>query len=240
MKKLGIIGGMGPAATADLFTRIVNMTDVQTDQEHIDIVILNDPSVPDRTAYILGKPGSESFVPILRKMASELEGMDCEILVMPCNAAHSRHDDISSVLKSSHLLNILDETADFAVSLGSRTAGIMATDGIVESGAYTESFEKIGASTVLPDPSDQKMVMSAIYDYVKAGVKAPTGLLNDVMDDLIEQGADCLILGCTELSLLNIPYVYKGVPVIDTLDTLAYAAVKACEAPVKDLTKLYR
>lgn len=239
MKRLGIIGGMGPAATADLFARVVDMTDVDTDQEHIDIVVLNDPTVPDRTSFILGKDASPSFVPPLQDKAKQLEEMGCDVLVMPCNAAHVRHEEIASVLKHAKLLNILKETASLANSLGCGCAGILATDGSIESGAYQRAFEGALMTSVVPDAEDQRLVMSAIYDYVKAGRKAPMGYLDAVCDHLIEKGADCLILGCTELSLLGIDRVYDGVPVIDSMDALAYASVLACDYPVKDILSEY-
>lgn len=239
MKKLGIIGGMGPAATAVLFSRIVDFTDVEVDQQHIDITILNRPSVPDRTAFILGNKGAQSFVPMLQEMASELEGAGCEILAMPCNAAHACHDEIISVLHSAELLNILHQTALFSAHLGCKCAGILATDGILASHAYQDAFVKEGLSFVLPCEAGQKKVMAAIYDYVKAGVEAPSGYLDDVCRDLISNGADCLILGCTELSLLGIPYVFDGVPVIDAMDVLAHDSVIACGAPAKDLDLRY-
>lgn len=239
MKKLGIIGGMGPAATADLFTRVVNMTDVDTDQEHMNITILNDPTIPDRTSFILGKDGARSFVPRLQQLAIDLEGMGCDILVMPCNAAHAKHEEIAGVLKDSQLLNILRETARMASSLDCCCAGILATDGSIESGAYQQAFQDSLMTSIVPDANDQRIVMSAIYDYVKAGCRAPEGMLDPVCDDLIAKGADCLILGCTELSLLGIPKVYKGVPVIDSMDALAYASVVACEYPVRDILSDY-
>ena len=239
MKKLGIIGGMGPAATADLFTRIVALTDVDTDQEHIDITVLNDPTIPDRTSFIVGKPDAPSFVPKLQDIARKLESLGCDVLVMPCNAAHTRHEEIASILSTSQLLNILQETANMAKSLGCSKAGILATDGAIESGAYQRAFENALMTSVVPDAHDQRVVMSAIYDYVKAGREAPSGMLDEVCNDLIDAGADCLILGCTELSLLGIPKIYEGVPVIDSMDALAYASVVACGYPVRDLLSEY-
>lgn len=239
MKNLGIIGGMGPAATADLFSRVVALTDVDTDQEHINITILNDPTIPDRTSFIIERPGSRSFVPKLQELAKQLEDMGCEVLVMPCNAAHARHEEIAGVLTRSQLLNILQETALMAKRLDCSCAGILATDGAIESGAYQRAFERALMTSVVPDTEDQRMVMSAIYDYVKAGRPAPAGMLDGVCDHLIAAGADCLILGCTELSLLGIPKLYKGAPVIDSMDALAYASVVACGYPVRDLLSEY-
>lgn len=239
MGKLGIIGGMGPAATADLFSRIVDMTDVDTDQEHIDITILNDPAIPDRTSYILGKDGAASFVPRLQELARQLESMGCDVLVMPCNAAHARHEEIAGVLTKAKLLNILKETASMARSLDCGCAGILATDGSIESGAYQRAFENALMTSVVPDDHDQRIVMSSIYDYVKAGHMAPEGMLDQACDNLVAKGADCIILGCTELSLLGIPKVYKGLPVIDSMDALASSSVVACGYPVKDILSEY-
>lgn len=226
---------MGPAATATLFSRIVELTDVSTDQEHIEIEILNVPSVPDRTDFILGRPGAQSFVPKLQDMALKLESDGCHVLAMPCNAAHARHDDISSVLQEAYLLNILDETASFTKSHGCSVAGLLATDGIISSGAYQNAFEDAGIDCIVPEDLAQQRVMSAIYDYVKSGIEAPEGFLDSVCDSLIGSGADCLILGCTELALLGIPAAYKDMPVIDSIDALAVGAIRKCGYPVKNL-----
>lgn len=238
MKKLGIVGGMGPAATARLFSRIIEFTDVDTDQEHIDIVILNNPQVPDRTAFILGN-SPESFVPVLQGMTKELQEAGCEVIAMPCNAAHSHWEEINEGVDRATFINMLKETALLLKGLGCSRPGLLATDGIIFSRVFHEELASCGLEAVVPDEVHQAQVMGAIYDYVKAGREIPPGLLDEACDYLIDQGADSLILGCTELALLGIPARYKGIPVADTIDVLAWRSVIECDAPAKDLTQVY-
>ncbi len=238
MKKLGIMGGMGPAATARLFSRIIELTDVVTDQEHIKITILNNPQVPDRTAYILDET-KESFVPVLQEMARALEQDGCEVLAMPCNAAHSHWRDLNDAVERATFINMLAETASLLRTLGCARPGLLATDGIIRSGVFHDELAAAGLEAIVPDEPFQRQVMSAIYDYVKAGRAIPEGLLDEVCDHVLERGADSLILGCTELAFLGIPTRYKGAPVADTIDVLAWRSVIECGAPAKDLTAIY-
>lgn len=255
MRKLGILGGMGPAATAKLFSRIVDMTDVATDQEHICINILNNPQVPDRTAYILDDK-KDSFVPVLQDMICELEDDGCEVIAMPCNAAHSHWIELNECVRSAHFINMLHETAVLLRELGCSRPGLLATDGIIESKVFNEELAECGLETIIPKGGDQAKVMSAIYDYVKAGIPVPDGFLDDVCDRLIAAGADSLILGCTELSFCGLGTSYKPtnvrelsaegneadleVPVVDTIDVLAWRSVIECGAPAKNLRLTYR
>ena len=238
MKKLGIVGGMGPAATAKLFSRIIDFTDVETDQEHIEITILNNPQIPDRTAYILGR-SQESFVPLLQSMSQELQDGGCEVIAMPCNAAHSHWAEINEGIDRATFINMLRETALLLRDLGCSRPGLLATDGIIVSRVFHDELAACGLETIVPDENQQAQVMSAIYDYVKAGRDIPAGLLDEVCDHLISKGADSLILGCTELAFLGIPLRYKGIPVADTIDVLAWRSVLECGAPAKDLRVCY-
>ena len=231
MKRLGIIGGMGPAATARLFTRVVELTDAACDQEHLDIRITNNPHVPDRTAFLLGKPGSQNFVPVLQREALELEQMGCEVLAVPCNTSHARFEEISVPLDKATLLNMVGETAARARQLGCTSVGILATSGTIACNVYQRALASSGLEAIVPGEQVQQQVMSAIYDYVKAGKPIPDGHLERVFDALIAQGCDGLLLGCTELTFAGTSW--RGVPVIDALDVLARRCVQACGAPLK-------
>lgn len=127
-KKLGIIGGLGPAATATLFARVIDLTEAETDQDHLDITILNRPQTPDRTAFILGK-SDESYLPPLHEAALELEDLGCEVLATPCVTGHYRSDEWSAGLQTAHLVHMPRETARYLALAGKRCVGIMATDG---------------------------------------------------------------------------------------------------------------
>lgn len=233
--KLGIIGGLGPAATVRLYERIVELTDADCDQEHLDITIFNRPQIPDRTAYLLGKPGAPSFVPPMQRAASQLEGLGCEVLCTPCNTAHSRYDDITSVLESANFVHMPREAALFAARIGCTKVGIMATDGAVTAGVYQDAAKRANIACEVPDEQGQRTVMSIIYDDVKAGRPVDFARFEGVVAQLAARGCDGVILGCTELSCVGSPTRIDGVAVVDALDVLAWRCVQECNAPARNL-----
>lgn len=235
MEKLGIIGGLGPAATARLMTRIVDFTDAARDQDHLDITVLNRPWIPDRTAYLLGRPGAASFIEPMRKAALELEAAGCGVLCTPCNTAHSRLADIAAPLRAARFAHMPQETADFAARLGCGRVAVLATDGTRAAGVYDRALEAAGIQTVWPDAAGQREVMSIIYDEVKAGLANGPEHVEAVCSALASAGCDGIILGCTELSVVDCPRRLAGVPVVDALDVLAWRCVQACGAPARDL-----
>ena len=168
-KKLGIIGGLGPAATASLFMRIIDHTDAKTDQDHLDITILNRHQIPDRTAFILGK-SEESYIPAVREAAFELERMGCEVICMPCVTGHYRSEETFGGLTSAHVVHMPLEAARYLAREGKQVVGVMATDGTGRAGVLQKALEAEGLQPVFPDEDNQAKVMSIIYDDVKAGL----------------------------------------------------------------------
>lgn len=232
LKKLGIIGGLGPAATASLFARIVDHTDAATDQDHIDITILNRPQIPDRTAYILGK-SDESYIPAVREAALQLEAMGCDVLCMPCVTGHYKSDETFGCLTRATVLHMPLEAACFLEREGKITVGVMATDGTGRAGVLQQALEARGLKAVFPDEDHQKKVMGIIYDDVKAGRPADMQAFDDVCVHLRERGCDSVLLGCTELSVIDAPTQAHDMLVVDALEVLAVRAVEACGARVK-------
>ncbi len=230
MERLGILGGMGPEATSALFDRIVRFTDAAIDQDHIDIVILNDPSIPDRTAFLLKEEGAKDFTIPLRRMASQLESLGCTVIAMPCSTAHVLIDDIASPLKEAHILNMPQLTAKVAKERGAQKVGILATDGTVRFGLYEQALAEVGICAYLPTPPVQAAVMDVIYGHVKAGIPVPEELTASIFAELEEAECDGAILGCTELSVIGIPDAVDGIMVFDALDVLACESVRACGA----------
>ncbi len=233
MKKLGIIGGMGPKATAQLFDRVISLTDAPTDQDHIPIIVFDDPSIPDRTAHLLDPKEKPDFAASLVKNAQVLESLGCDVLAMPCNTAHGKADVVAASLTTARLLHMPESAAAEAAKASSGPCGILATDGTIETGLYDSILEKRGITPVHPSPAAQESVMSIIYDHVKAGTEPPAALLDEVFADLETLGCATAILGCTELSVLDIPTEVRGIRVIDALDVLAAACVVACGARLK-------
>lgn len=234
-ERLGILGGLGPAATARLVARVTDFTDVACDQDHLEVTLLSRPQIPDRTNYLLGKPGARSFIEPMQQVARELEQAGCTVLATPCNTAHARLGQIASVLTSARFVHMPNETALLAKRLGCSRVGVLATDGTVAAGVYAAALERAGASALVPATDDQRTIMDIIYNQVKAGKPADLAALSRVCEHMADAGADGLVLGCTELSLAGMGVRAAGVPVVDALDVLAWRCVEECGAPAVDL-----
>lgn len=231
MKTLGIIGGLGPMATAYLLELIINMTDAKTDQEHIDAVVFNRPDVPDRTAYILdhSKP---SPLPALQETARTLEQLGAGLLCTPCVTAHYFHRELAGSV-SIPLLHMPRETAAELQKAGRKKIGVMATDGTIQSGLFQSAFSDFSLAAVLPSERGQAKVMSLIYDDVKAGHKPDERKFREVSEELYSSGADCIVLGCTELSMLK-KYGISDSNCLDALEVLAKRSVEECGGKLKE------
>ncbi|WP_297490071.1 aspartate racemase [Thermococcus sp.] len=219
---IGILGGMGPLATADLFRRIVEKTPAKRDQDHPRIIIYNNPKIPDRTAFILGH--GEDPRPELITSAKKLEECGADFIIMPCNTAHFFAEDIQRAIKVP-LVSMVEETAERVREMGIKRVGLMATEGTIRGRVYHRALERRGIKLVLPDENDQKLVMKGIYEGVKAGnVELGRELLLKVARKL-EERAEGIIAGCTEVSVALKPEDLK-VPLIDPMDVIAEKAVK--------------
>lgn len=230
MKSLGIIGGLGPMATAYLLQLIIEMTDAKVDQQHLDVAVLNRPDVPDRTAYILdhSKP---SPLPILLKSLRDLEALGAEYICTPCVTAHFFYEELRKN-SSVPIINMVAETGAELIAEGKKRIGIMATTGTVSTGLFQAELSKLGLETVLPSKKSQRLVMELIYDDIKAGRPADMEKLKFVSDELFSENCDCLILGCTELSLIKKAETL-GHGYLDALEVLAKRCVELCGAQLK-------
>ncbi len=224
MKKvLGIIGGVGPLATMLIGEMIVRRTKAEKDQEHIHTIIDNDTTIPDRTAYILDD-SKENPMPYLARDAKKLAEYGAGIICIPCNTAHSFYEELQQA-SPVPVLHMIRETAKRAKELGAKRVGILATDGTQRAGIYQKALEEQGMIPVLPDAHIQKQVMSVIYDYVKAGHEVTEEIWTPIEQAM--EGCDYIILGCTELSIVN-KELKLGEQYIDSLVVLAEAAITAC------------
>ena len=221
-KIIGIIGGMGPMATADLFRKIIEMTDASCDNEHLHIIIDNNTDIPDRTASILS--GSDAPLRYMTEAAERLTSCGADILIMPCNTSHYFYDRLCKST-SAPVINMIRETARLAHEKGCKKLGLLATDGTVQSGVYDAAFAPFGIELIKPDEEGQKKVMHMIYGEVKAGKKADTDALEPTLDSMEASGAEAFILGCTELPIAYASY--EGRSFLDPTSILAAAAIKA-------------
>lgn len=226
-KTIGIIGGMGPLATADLFEKIILHTRAACDQEHLRVLIDSNTNIPDRTAAIL--QGGADPVPELIASARGLERQGAELLLMSCNTAHYFYDAVQTAV-SVPVLDMIRLTAQALIERGVRTAGLLATDGTVQTGIYQQCFEGTGIRLLTPDGPDQQAVMDLAYRGVKAGsLDYDTAAARAAMEALLRRGAETLILGCTELPLAMELYGID-LPVTDPTLELALAAIRQAGA----------
>ncbi len=227
-RTVGILGGMGPAATVDLFDRIVRATPARTDQEHLPILVFNHTGIPDRSQAILH--GGPDPLPPMQAGLDLLVRMGADLVVIPCNTAHYYWAQLQAGV-TIPVLNMITETVQAIRRAYPKVArvGIMATSGTIAVGLYQDALWAAGLTPVEPTPDEVAQMMEAIYG--EQGVKAgfTTGhahhLLLAVGVALIERGADVLILGCTEIPLA----LHHGdlpVPLIASNQALAEAAVR--------------
>ena len=230
-KIIGIIGGMGPLATADLYRKIVINTDASCDQEHIHTVIDSNTDIPDRTAALLY--GADSPLPEMVKSAKLLENAGAELLIMPCNTAHNYYSEVADAV-SIPVLHMIKLTMQALKRRGVSCAGLLATDGTVQTQIYQLCFENSGIRLITPDAEGQSAVMDMIYSGVKAGcTDFDTTEFRAAADRLLDEGAQVLILGCTELPLAFDMYALNY-PTVDPTLELAREAIIAAGGKVKD------
>ena len=229
-KILGVIGGLGPIATAHFMELVINMTNVQTDQEHLPMIVYNMPFIPDRTAYILDNT-KENPMPKMLEIGCTLQDQGADCIAVPCVTAHYFMDELENGIQVP-LINGVRETVAHLKENGIRKVGIMATDGTVRSGIFHRELEKQGLIPVAPGKEAQADVMHLIFNNVKAGVPAEMDRFSNAAEDLRRQGAEAIILGCTELSLIKRDHAI-GPGFVDAMEVLARQAVLVCGKPVK-------
>lgn len=225
MKKLGIIGGLGPMATAYFLELLVQMTKADCDQEHIEMIVYNCPNIPDRTNYILGK-SKENPLPYFVSIAQKLKEEQAELVAIPCMTAHYFHKELEEKSKIS-IINAVSETANYLKKRGYHKVGIMATDATIKKGIFSKQLAKFGIDSVCPNENEQKMVMELIYQNIKSGKSIQTQLFEQVSNALFEQGAEVILLGCTELSIIKKNHKLTS-NYLDVLEVLAKICVEQC------------
>ena len=225
MKILGVLGGLGPMATAYFLQLLVQMTEARTDQEHIEVLLHSKPQIPDRTRFILGQ-SREDPLPQMVEIGRELAGQGAELIAVPCVTAHY----FQKKLEDSIGIPVVDTIRETALSLkaaGVTKAGILATDGTIESGLFQRAFAGEGISAMLPDRAGQQAVMQIIYQNVKAGQPVDSAAFWRVAEGLFGQGAQAVLLACTELLLVKRDFGL-GEGFLDVMEVLARKAVLIC------------
>lgn len=244
---IGIVGGAGPVAGINLLRKLIEETKAAADQDHLPVLLWSTPEViPDRTRFLEGDLEQNPGIPIGRILLN-LEKNGATVAGIACNTAHAPRIFSQIQMKLEHnnsrikVLNIIEETVRFirqTYSPGSKI-GVLSTTGTWRSGLYRDALKSAGFEVISTTESDQQQVHRAVYD-PNFGVKA-TGIsiadkskeiLYGTAARLISEGAEVLVLGCTEIPLVIKESTYKEVPVLDTLRILARALI-AAYAPEK-------
>lgn len=233
---VGILGGMGPAATADFYRKLIERTPATRDQDHLRVVLWADPTVPGRAGGILG--GGADPYPRLLTGARNLQSMGANIVAMPCNSAHAYLDRLSQDT-GLHFVNMVRETARTVADLpptdSADRVGVLGARALIHSGLYQEQLAHHGIESVVAGADEQAALDLAIR-YVKGGhFSAASRTATAVADAFIGRGISRILLACTELPIALSGVLAAGDPhYVDPTDVLARAVVRECTAARAD------
>lgn len=231
--KVGVLGGVGPAATVDFMAKLVRNTPAARDQDHIKVMVEQNPQIPDRTEALLG--GGDDPTLALYAACKTLEEGGADLIAIPCNTAHAFVERIQPSL-TIPIVNMLTCTADYLREAfpGVREVGVLATSGTLASRVYETALAARGFVQIVPAEAAQARLMNAIYGPCGAKAGYLSGECDDdvaaAVDDLVAQGVQVIVLGCTELPLLlrGSTLARPGRPVVrlvDPTDVLAKRCV---------------
>lgn len=196
---LGIIGGVGPLASAYFYELLTNMTDASKDQEHINTVIFSHATIPDRTAYLL-KESKENPYPILKEDVKKLSELGASLLFIPCNTSCYFHEKLQKETEVP-ILNMVEDTVEYLKKQNKQKVMILATTGTIKTNLYQKACEKKGLNYIVPNEEIQNKVMHIIYNNIKAGKEVEKEVWESITKHLKE--VDACIMGCTELSIVK-------------------------------------
>jgi len=220
---VGIIGGMGPEATIDFMSRVIALTPSQRDQDHIRMVVENNPHIPDRQSTT-----ENDLIAIeLTAIAERLEVAGADFLVLPCNTAHVFIDDL---LKNIQIpfVHIVSETVNEIVKehTNVKNIGLLATDMCINSGIYHQVIKSVDRTVLVLEQQDQKSCMQLIFDVKKGKYSKSTKTdMVRLADQLIQKGADIIVAGCTEIPLI-LDTKSISVPLVSSTEVLAKRTVE--------------
>ena len=224
-KRLGILGGMGPAASAEYVVRLIQQTPATCDQEHIPFVLWSDPTVPDRSTSLIN--GDDLPWEKLKRGIQGLKNAECDHIVIPCNTAHFWYDRMVELgVPITHIVGSVAEELT-ALKIHSGTIGIIGTKATMQLGLYQQYLSKLGWQCIIPDTKEMDNLIQPAIDLVKAGdMSGAHDLLMKTIDNLIPQGVSAIVLGCTEIPLAVKETHYKNIPLINSIDSLVKSAIK--------------
>ena len=226
MYKLGVIGGMGPLATVKFYDKVVLNTDAHNDNEHIDLVVLNHSTMPDRTRCIIEKKDLE-FLNVIKKDLEILDKIGVGVVAIPCNTSHYFYDEFSKYTNLK-IINMIEETILEIKRRGVKQVAVFGTIGTLNSKVYDKYAQKYGIEVKELSAEDKNSVMNIIYK-----IKETNNLENKEFIEILNKYCDkdtIGIIACTELSLLDI---CKSINTIDALDVLVNKSIELSGAKIK-------
>ena len=233
---LGIIGGMGPLATMLFYRKLIDQTDATCDQEHLNMIILNHATMPDRTEAIRTGKGEELYQLLLHDVKN-LETNGASAIAIPCNTSHIFVDRLQTET-SVPILHMIRETVRELKKnpRNIQRVGILATDGTIQSGLYQNLCREAKLVPIVPSEESQKLVMKIIYEGVKGGKPIDYNDFITIEGELSANGCQAAIMACTELSVFKEQYRLPDY-YIDALDVLTARSIEACGKTVKQKTR---
>jgi aspartate racemase len=227
-KVLGVLGGMGPLASAHFMVRLTLLTPAARDQDHIPTVLWSDPRVPDRSRGRLG--GGPDPLPFLLRGIAGLRRAGCGAIAIPCNTAHCWYEEMQAEA-GCPILHIVEAAAAELRRLGiaAGTIGVMGTQGTLDMRLYQDQLGRLGWDCLTPTPAEMQRLVTPAIALVKANrVAEAYAPLAEAVRTLASRGATVVVLGCTEipLGLQAGPAETLGVTLVDTIDALARAAIR--------------
>jgi len=229
-KPIGVLGGMGPLATKAFFGMVIDNTDATCDQEHINMIILNHATMPDRTNALLSGDTELLFSNLLSDCIF-LEKSGASHIAIPCNTSHAFVRKLQEYIGIPIINMIQAAVEDIVTSKGTGIkAGILATDGTVKLSLYQDEMKKQGLIPFVPSAENQKRVMRIIYDGIKKGGDVNYEDFAAIEKELFEKGCGCAIMGCTEMSCFKEMYDLSDNFYFDAMKSLAMKTIEAAGA----------
>jgi aspartate racemase len=222
-KIVGVIGGMGPEATLDLFYKIIKNTKAERDQDHIHLIIDNHPQIPDRTSFLMGK--GENPLPYILKSAKKLENFGVSAICMPCNTAHYFEEDIKNEIKVpfiSIVQSVLEEIKENYKEI--KNIGLIATKGTIIGKVYENPLKKEGYNLIILENLIDE-IMEIIYSIKGGKIKENSKKFEKILKEYKKVNSEIVIAGCTEIPLI-LPYIETDLPIIDSTLSLAKKVIK--------------
>jgi aspartate racemase len=224
IKKLGVLGGMGPAASAEFIVRLIEQTPASKDQDHIPFVLWSDSRVPDRSTSM--RNGDDKPLPYLLEGVKGLKAVGCDLIVIPCNTAHFWFHELK---KHAYIIHIVDSVAGALrdINITNTTIGVMGTQATIELGLYQYRLNKLGWDCIVPTKEEMDTKVQPAIDLIKSGkIVESQCLLVDVMHTLIDRGAQAIVLGCTELPLAIRIAEEESTPIVNSIDSLVKSVIQ--------------